>query len=69
MSQECGLAIVRPMNWPRSLIPVVPVVENCSEEGWAGLNQQLALGVHPCECVGTGAYENIVAEGYEIDDV
>jgi hypothetical protein len=50
---------------------VAPVVEcGYSKGGWgAELNQQLALGVHPFEWVGTGAYENIVAEGYEVDDV
>lgn len=50
---------------------VAPVVEYCClEEGWgAGLNLQLALGVCPIEWVRTGIYENIVAEGYETDDV
>jgi len=71
MSQECGLTIVRPMKWLQFLMAVAPVVEYCClEEGWgAGLNLQLALGVCPIEWVRSGVYENIVAEGYETDDV
>lgn len=50
---------------------VAPVVGCSYSKGGCGaeLNQQLALGVRPFEWVGTGAYENIVVEGYEADDV
>jgi hypothetical protein len=60
---------VRQSNWPQIPIVVAPVV-GC-RGGWgAELNQQLALGVRPFGwVVGTGAYENIVVEGYEADDV